>query len=113
MSKAIPSILGQAPRLALSVPLTSNNGQRKNSRLANMQCFDSSALDHPDINTTGARASSNNVRTHLLNPSSVYVVMMHFTILNSHLFQVYSFNRIHRYLARDTPPSRLINVCYS
>ncbi|KAG2747831.1 hypothetical protein P692DRAFT_20848931 [Suillus brevipes Sb2] len=70
-SKAIHSILGQAPRRALSVPLTSNNGQRKHSRLANVQCFDASALDHPDVNTTGARALSNIVRTHLLNPSDL------------------------------------------
>ncbi|KAG1854911.1 hypothetical protein F4604DRAFT_1685917 [Suillus subluteus] len=66
-TKTTPLSLGQARRRALSVPLTSDNGQRKHSRLANIQQFDASALDHPDTNPTGVHTSSN--IGNLLNPS--------------------------------------------
>ncbi|KAG2140871.1 hypothetical protein BD769DRAFT_1384027 [Suillus cothurnatus] len=59
----------QAPRRALSVPLTSNNDRMKLARPANFQNFDASALEHPDANPTGPRAPSNVVGTGLSNSS--------------------------------------------
>lgn len=74
-TKTTPLSLGETSRRALSVPLTSDNGQRKHSRLANIQQFDASALDHPDTNLTGVDTSSN--IGNLSNPSGVYVIMIH------------------------------------